>query len=89
MLKGTPAVFVGIALIVAGAWILWDFVNTLVSWTIAKDWELFCNTWRYDAPFYLGHWDCNTWTGPFDVGFGLIALGLIVLVRYEWLKRGW
>ena len=72
---------IGVYLILGAEWLVWDWSNSIirpgVPWI---DWDEFCSEWVFYAPLFLYRWDCQTWTGPFDLSKLWLDLGLFLVI---------
>ena len=72
---------IGLMLVWAGQWLLWDWANSVIRPSVPWiDWDTFCREWIFYAPLFLYRWNCQTWTGPFDLSKLWLDLGLFLAV---------
>jgi len=65
----------GLSTLFAGAWIIWDWSQTLQRYFDPVKFREFV----FPAPFFLYTWGPAEWTAPFDLGLTLLGLGALIL----------
>lgn len=75
---GVGLLIAGIVFFVAGMWLIWDLMNTVIHTVSKIDWQKFCEIFRFYAPFFIYMWTCETWSGSFDLGLTLAGAGIII-----------
>lgn len=76
----------GLGLVIAGAWISWDLMNTIMHmWEKGRDPSEF----RFALPFFTYEYTHDNWTAAFDLAFtiqligsGMIAVGGVLFGRF-------
>jgi len=79
MILALVGLVIGLMLVWGGQWLVWDWINSIVNgpWL---NWDKFCSEWVFYAPLFLYRWDCQTWTGPFDLSKLWLDLGLFLAI---------
>jgi len=66
---------VGLGLIVAGLWLIWDLVNRIMwGWVTGEKVQDF----EFPFPFFIAKVTYRNWTLVYDVGMTLVLIGYFV-----------
>jgi len=69
-------ILAGFGLVIAGFWLAWDLVNSIVPWVRPEWWQ----EWCFPLPFFVYCVPARTWTLVYDIALALGVLGTALLV---------
>lgn len=74
LLVGVALLLAGVLITAGGAWLIWDWGITIserIPWVTQN--------WSFCYPLFIRCVFVNHWTEPFDIGWGLLIVGMFPL----------